>query len=245
MEYPGKVVRAGDGRVEVVKAVQERLNEVGCGEVVVDGVFGSGTVSSVKLFQTRRDLLPDGAVGPATWFSLFQEEEVHQLEVHPLLKAVIESAKGEVGTKESGRNRGSKVDEYIRSVGLDPTKGEYAWCQAFVYWNFSKAASGLQIQNPCIKTAGVLSHWTKAPDKNKIAAEVALDDPKLIRPGAIFMVDHGEGKGHTGLVESVKAGRIHTIEGNTNKAGSREGDGVYEKDRSIASITLGFIDYAL
>ena len=76
-------------------------------------------------------------------------------------------------------------------------------------------------------------------------ANAAFDDPTLIRPGAIFIVDHGGGKGHTGLVTQVLAGEVGTIEGNTNSRGSREGDGVYDKTRTIASINVGFIDYSL
>ena len=72
---------------------------------------------------------------------------------------------------------------------------------------------------------------------------VSGDDPTLIRPGAIFIVDHGGGKGHTGIVTKIVDGEIGTIEGNTNQRGSREGDGVYQKVRTIASINVGFVDY--
>ena len=47
------------------------------------------------------------------------------------------------------------------------------------------------------------------------------------------------------MVTRVLSGEIGTIEGNTNDRGSREGDGVYQKTRTIGSINVGFIDYGL
>ena len=44
--------------------MQVRLEEIGCGPLEADGVFGADTESSVKLFQTRRNLPADGVVGP-------------------------------------------------------------------------------------------------------------------------------------------------------------------------------------
>lgn len=49
--------------------------------------------------------------------------------------------------------------------------------------------------------------------------------------------------GHTGIVTSVSGGYIHTIEGNSNNNGSREGIGVFELTRKIKSIENGFIDF--
>jgi hypothetical protein len=60
----------------------------------------------------------------------------------------------------------------------------------------------------------------------------------------VFIMDHGGGLGHTGLVESVQGGLITTIEGNTNTALSREGGGVYRLTRKLVEINKGFIDYA-
>jgi len=56
-------------------------------------------------------------------------------------------------------------------------------------------------------------------------------------------MDHGNWKGHTGIVTNVSDGYIRTIEGNTNISGSREGLGVAQLNRKIISINAGFIDY--
>ena len=245
MTYPGRAVRKGDLRTEIVTNVQQRLVNIGCGPLSIDGVFGDNTESSVKLFQTRRRLHADGIVGPLTWDALFDEEPFIADEAPtPLLRSTLIAALSQNGVREilGSPNRGPQVDQYVRSLGLDPAGG-YSWCQAFIYWSFQRAAEGLTVPNPCIKTAGVLDHWQKSPANNRIQAWAAADNPTLIRPGAIFIIDHGSGKGHAGLVTRVVSGKIETIEGNTNQIGSREGDGVYEQTRVIASVNVGFIDY--
>jgi peptidoglycan hydrolase-like protein with peptidoglycan-binding domain len=48
MKYPNRLIVRGEADKKIVKAVQTRLNEVGCGPVVVDGDFGNQTLSAVK-----------------------------------------------------------------------------------------------------------------------------------------------------------------------------------------------------
>lgn len=58
---------------------------------------------------------------------------------------------------------------------------------------------------------------------------------KVPRPGSLIVWRLGKGwKGHIGIVESVKANVISTIEGNTNDAGGREGIEVARKLRKLA-----------
>ena len=42
----------------------------GCHSARIDGIFGSITEESVKAFQKRRGLVPDGIVGSYTWLAL-------------------------------------------------------------------------------------------------------------------------------------------------------------------------------
>ena len=50
----------------VVTQIQTKLKNWGYYNGNVDGVFGSATESSVKSFQTKNSLTPDGKVGPTT-----------------------------------------------------------------------------------------------------------------------------------------------------------------------------------
>jgi peptidoglycan hydrolase-like protein with peptidoglycan-binding domain len=244
MAYPTRALRRGDPREALVKRLQRRLTAVGCGPLHPDGIFGRETQSAVRLYQTRRGLLADGVIGPLTWDELYGERPAAPRKPPSrLLVAALDVAAAQEGVREAARNRGPEVDRYVLSLGLDPEVG-HPWCQAFVYWCFEQAAARARVANPCVRTAGVLKHWDAAPARARVYAEAALDRPALIRPGAVFIVDHGSGRGHTGLVARVASGEVHTVEGNTNARGSREGDGVYRKTRSIASINIGFIDYA-
>jgi hypothetical protein len=77
-----------------------------------------------------------------------------------------------------------------------------------------------------------------------ISTEQALDNPARVKPGMVFIISTGGGKGHTGLVSRVVGNRLETIEGNTNDGGSREGIGVFRRtSRTIASINRGFINF--
>ena len=59
------VLALGDRGPEIA-ALQRRLNEVDGAGVATDGIFGIGTRAAVIAFQVRRQLQPDGVVGPKT-----------------------------------------------------------------------------------------------------------------------------------------------------------------------------------
>lgn len=65
-KVPTKVLSKGNTYRESNKWLQWQLNHLGfnCGEV--DGYFGNSTLSAVKTFQSRKGLVVDGKVGPAT-----------------------------------------------------------------------------------------------------------------------------------------------------------------------------------
>lgn len=140
-----------------------------------------------------------------------------------LAETALRVAQSQLGVEEfpKGSNAGASVEKYLRSVGLG--KG-YSWCMAFVYYCYKNAAQSLNVENPLYKTGGVLSEWNHRPHNQTKTPQV----------GAIFIMDFGGGKGHTGIVEEVlPGGKIKTIEGNTNDDGSREGYEVARRTRSI------------
>ncbi|ACO47856.1 N-acetylmuramoyl-L-alanine amidase [Deinococcus deserti] len=63
-----RTVRRGDSG-PAVQAAQGQLAARGYG-VTADGVFGAGTESAVRSFQSSRGLTSDGIVGPNTWHAL-------------------------------------------------------------------------------------------------------------------------------------------------------------------------------
>ena len=251
MNYPNRLIKRGETDKAIVEAIQRRLEELGCGPLVVDGDFGLKTLNAVKLFQSRftdnqgNALRIDGEIGAVTWSVLFGEQsvEINDLPTSPLLKRVLEIASNEVGVMEVplGSNDGPEVRAYLKSVGLPEGN---AWCVAFLYFCFNKASQELGIQNPMFKTGGVLRLWQKTDTHRKIIFPKYVDNPSLIKPGFIFVISTGGGFGHAGIVEKVEGAFITTIEGNTNDDGSRNGIGVFRRvrKRKMNSINLGFID---
>jgi hypothetical protein len=255
--YPGYHITVGVKNKASVRAVQQRLNQVGCGPLSVSGNFDSVTRSAVQLFQARtvdgqgQSLKVDGVVGPLTWVALFGGQTLPDVAAEatsPLVKASLGVAASQVGVMEEppGSNRGPQVDQYLQAVGLDPSEGSYPWCAAFVYWSFERGAARSGKANPVIRTAGVLDHWRKAGDAGvtRILPDEVTNDFSLLKPGLIFVISTGGGNGHTGLVEDFRDDRLITIEGNTNLPGDREGVGVFRRTgRKISEINKGFISY--
>lgn len=250
MNYPGRTIKKGHKDQEIVKKIQEQLVSKGFGPLDVDGDFGKITETAVKDFQSlSRDtngnpLVVDGKLGPISWSVLFSvpvglpEPDYQQ---SALLTKVIEIARNQIGVMEDppGSNRGPKVEEYLKRAGCQP--GD-PWCASFIYWCFDEASKTMGISNKLPKTGSCMTHWSETIGR-KIIHRNAMNNPSLVKPGHIFIMDHGNWKGHTGIVTSVSDGYIRTIEGNTNIEGSREGLGVAELNRKIISINAGFIDY--
>ena len=133
--------------------------------------------------------------------------------------ALLTAARITLGVQEEGgKNRGHQIDGWNRDVGVPLGS---PWCAAWVYGMHREAATILGVPNPCPKTAGALKLWHLAPE--------ACRRP-IPAPGDVFVLDTGDpgGYGHVGIVELVTpdGGTVVSIEGNTNAAGSREGDRV-------------------
>jgi hypothetical protein len=259
MKYPGHVIKEGEGDKSLVRAIQAKLDALGCGPLGKTGTFGPKTKAAVKLFQARHvdaagsPLKQDGKVGPLTWAALFGHDTLPSTTgaPSPYLAAVLARADSQIGVREQPKdsNSGPEVDEYLRRAGVPLTlpMKKKPWCCAFVYWCFDETARAQDRQNPMIRTAGCLDHWDGAPSHGgrRITASRAANDPGLLTPGMVFILDYGEGRGHTGFVEGVSAGLLHTIEGNTDASLTREGGGVYRLTRKLADINKGFIDYGV
>lgn len=138
----------------------------------------------------------------------------------------LQIAIGEIGKEEipRGSNWGEHVEKYLHSVGINFPA---SWCMALMYWCVDQASHKLGMPNPLFKTGGVLSQW-----HNSSKLQVSKDHAQ---PGDIFIMNYGKGLGHTGIIETVEGVNFHTVEGNTNDTGSREGYEVCRKIRTISN----------
>jgi CHAP domain len=143
------------------------------------------------------------------------------------VQALLRVAASQIGVREQRTNR----TKYGRWYGMN---GQ-AWCAMFVSWVGAHAGVSLPRINSFRGFSGVVSARNFARKNNLLT--------KTPRAGSVFLIIGRNGKGHTGLVESVNWARrtITTIEGNTNASGSRNGDGVYRRTRKISSINGGFM----
>lgn len=148
-----------------------------------------------------------------------------------LAKTALDIAITQLNKEENprGSNWGYPVQDYLAAVNIHFPA---SWCMAFIYWSFNQAAKQLNTINPLVQTGGVLFAWNHAKSHQVGTPEV----------GDIFILDFHDGTGHTGIVAIVDGTNVHTIEGNTNDLGSREGFEVCRRIRPIAKMK-GFLRY--
>ena len=121
-------------------------------------------------------------------------------------------------TEATNHNDGRWVEAILRLVGQ--TKGA-PWCAAFVCLVLDIAYQG---KNPLPKTASCDVLLKFARQKGWL-----FDAPEV---GDVFLLMKTKTDAvHTGIVTATKAGAIKTAEGNTNAGGSRDGWGVFARER--------------
>ncbi|MEA3051190.1 MAG: hypothetical protein QOG72_93 [Sphingomonadales bacterium] len=252
MNFPGRLIKIGEKDKPTVAAIAGALAGRGYPSTSPPGIFDADFKSLVKVFQSQnvdaagRPLEVDGEVGSMTWGALFGAAGP-PVTAGSLAVAALGMAVTQLGVMEVplGSNRGPMVNKYLASTGTPP--GNF-WCMAFIFFCFREAALASGATNPFPKTAGCLDAWNKVRASNPaklVKRSDALDDPSLVRPGQVFILDHGQGRGHTGFVRQSFGGPFRTVEGNTNPTGSSNGLGVFELNRrKISDPTLrGFIDF--
>lgn len=166
--------------------------------------------------------------------------------MNPLLQRLIDIAASERGVKEvpGHPNTGPDVEKYQAATWLAP--GPWPWCAAFIAWCLRE-----WLKAPDARSAFRLSTPQQAEQWRFRSAKAfdfeawgtahgmqVLPEHELAKAGDIITFDFS----HIGIVrlDEVQGSPLSTIEGNTNGAGSREGDGVYFKSR-VDSLTRRYI----
>lgn len=204
---------------------------------------------AVAAMQAARAMAADGKLGPATLAAITPS--------HPAKLLAVAHAEANANVREvGGKNRGPRVEQYQRCVKLGP--GD-PWCAAFVAWCVMESMQATRPPSWCSGSA--VTTWHKGRAAVTPAQRVTPDDAGYalrVAPGWIWIrsVDKAgaiaarKGTwsiGHCGIVVAADAAGFHTIEGNTNAAGSRDGDGVYRKfhrwdDAALIGRTVGWFD---
>ena len=162
----------------------------------------------------------------------------------PRIALLVEIAAKESGKKETRNNVGKDVRKYQAATNLDPAA--WPWCAAFVCWCLQQwlqdpdnrawlalKSTTPERWRPKTALAWGFVNWAKA----RPATCTILPDTAEPQPGDIVVYDFS----HIGIVKkSLDKEWFSAIEGNTNGSGSREGDGVYVRNRR-RSIARAFI----
>ncbi len=129
-----------------------------------------------------------------------------------------------IGVRETeGNNNGPEIRLFLKSCGL---VGKYAWCAAFV--NYCYKECGIET----VKSPAWSPSWFT---NDKVIYKRDNTIKRQPQPGDVFGVWFSSKNrvAHVGFIDEWSNGKSYaiTVEGNTNVAGSREGDGVYRKRR--------------
>ena len=211
---------------------------------------------AVATFQKGKGLTADGKLGPATLAAMLppRVSTVGVVTVDALIATAEHEADLQV-REEGGMNRGKRVEEYQKTVGLRP--GD-PWCGAFVAWCVMKSRQMSAPPAWCSGSAITTWHRGAARAGDGKTTPQTPNYATLVKPGWVWVrAKDADGarqaqsgiwvQGHTGIVVRVDGVGFHTVEGNTNAAGSRDGDGVYRKTHKWADAvqigrTVGWFD---
>jgi hypothetical protein len=150
----------------------------------------------------------------------------------------VNIAASQLGVRESyGQNRGEAIEDFQRATWLAP--GPWPWCAAFVAWCLREWLELPEVLSELgLPTLQAAEKW-RCRDARAYGWEdwarkrgiPLLGEDESVRCGDVVTFDVS----HIGIVGSDYSPEmgdvIRTIEGNTCAAGSREGDGVYRKQR--------------
>lgn len=145
---------------------------------------------------------------------------------------------------EEGTNWGPRVREYLRNCD-PPINVAAPWCAAFLAFVSDVAARGLGVANPLDSVrleAYVQSYYQWAKEGGRLIS------PQESIPGDLVLYNFRNVRwDHIGLLITPPddLGFMRCVEGNTNDAGSRDGDGVYMKIRSLKrNYPVAFVRWA-
>jgi hypothetical protein len=205
---------------------------------VVDGAYGPATARCVEGFQRKKRLRVDGVVNRTTFEAL----------VAPLVRATREI---DPGRRSLGRlvvaYARQHLREHPREVGgqncgpwvrlyMDGNEGaDWPWCAGFVSYLLEQACRTIGAPLPLETSFSCDWLASSAQQSGIFVTERQARSSTRITPGSVFLVRRTSTDWtHTGIVLRPEGDVFHTIEGNTNDDGHREGYEVCQRVRSFS-----------
>jgi hypothetical protein len=152
-----------------------------------------------------------------------------QVDRKVVIEKIVTTYSSQIGVRElTGNNDGVQVEAYLKTTGF--TKGA-PWCAAFLSWTFIHSdvkaiqSAWAPAWFPPLKTIYEKGRANNlVPERSDIGG---LYSPQRGIIFHVFFIDDWPKDGDY----------VITVEGNTNNAGSAEGDGVYRKRRFKTNIS--------
>jgi len=215
-----------DDRGKNVRRIQEWLclHDL---HVAIDGDFGPATEAAVKEFQDAQGLPVSGVVTSQAFEALtapmaavLQPIAAGGKTTGALAGAYARRHLQQRPREIGGQNRGPWVRLYMNGH-----EGEaWPWCAGFVSFVLKQACATLEARTPITLSFSCDSLAASAKQKGLFVAQPDAPNRGAIPPGSVFLNRRtATDWTHTGLVLETGPDVFHTIEGNTNDEGSREG----------------------
>ncbi|MDY6986922.1 MAG: peptidoglycan-binding domain-containing protein [Thermodesulfobacteriota bacterium] len=217
-----------------VKLIQEWLCLHGI-NIACESKFGPVTDYAVREFQKRRGLKVNGMVDDKTFAKLTgpMREAVKPLSVDraPLGRVLVRYAKQHLRqhpVELGGQNKGPWVRLYMEGH----EGASWPWCAGFACFILKQACETLSVSLPIATSFSCDFLAASAKEKGIFLQESQISKKKQIAPGSFFLNRRTSTDWvHTGIVLKAEESYFHTIEGNTNDEGSREGYEVCRRTR--------------
>lgn len=178
-------------------------------------------VDTTKVIIVNSDTITEPEPEPEPEPESEPEPKPEPIIIKTIREKLLDSLNTQLYVREITPNRAPMIDIYLKTV---KTQVGVAWCAAFVGANLTWQG----IENPN-------SAWSPnyARSKDIIWTPKGKNNKEPLTGDVITFYYTKLGRvGHAGFYEKEdNYGYFITIEGNTNGAGSREGDGVYKKKR--------------
>lgn len=214
------------------------------------GGFGPATESAVKSFQLASKLEATGIVDQLTWSALTAPlqrafKEIKFESQHTIQDRFIAYLNQFVNEHpvELHPNHGPWVRAFMKGMDWD----DAAWCCGSLCTGLDLAAHsmGESMEKYLPWSWSVPKSVNDAKSENFLARyytpEQVKKNPGLIRHGDLGIVLGPKGPSHIFAVEKMEGTVMHTIEGNSNDEGSRDGYEMCRGRRDAASGKYGII----
>ena len=217
-----------------VALIQEWLSIHGF-HLAIDADFGPATDYAVRQFQKKKKLKVDGVVGQKTFAKLIapmtsalQPIAANDKQLGTMVVAYAKQHWKQHPIEIGGQNRGPWVRLYMKG-----NEGHaWPWCAGFASFILEQACQSLNTPLPIQTSFSCDTLAADAKAKGCFLQETQIVEKSQIRPGSLFLNRRTATDWvHTGIVIETDEEFFHTIEGNTNDEGSREGYEVCQRIR--------------